>query len=185
MSSIYFYYLLYLLYIYYFYFYPCYGISPALLPAAVSFSKPAHQDTIHQGAVYMLWGRFELHVKSLTRESFVRKPLVRTVSKLNLHILLLTVKRTADLYNSKKSVSTKIDPILLINGSTSFTSGFTPVTKPKRGKGGFAKAFLCNYGTAQQMYPNLTQSCLSHYKLAQSLSKSVCCRYLIRFTDIK
>lgn len=68
------------------------------------------------------------------RESFVRKTLVRTVSKLNLHILLLAVKRTTNLYNSKKSISTKTDPILLTNGSSSFMSGFKPLTKPNREK---------------------------------------------------
>jgi len=37
-----------------FIFIPAVGMTPALLPAAVSFSKPAHQDTVHQGALYML-----------------------------------------------------------------------------------------------------------------------------------
>lgn len=36
-----------------FIFIPVVGMTPAL-PAAVSFSRPAHQDTVPQGAVYML-----------------------------------------------------------------------------------------------------------------------------------
>lgn len=60
-----------------FIFIPAMGMPPVLLPAAVSFSKPAHEDTAHQGAVYMPEVWFELHIKTLTRESFVRKTLVR------------------------------------------------------------------------------------------------------------
>lgn len=65
------------------------------------------------------------------RESFVRKIFGWMVSKLNPHILLLAVKRTRNLYKSKKSFSTKINPTLLTNGTTSFTSGFISLTKQK------------------------------------------------------
>lgn len=46
----------------------------------------------------MLQEWFELHVISLVTEPFVRKTLVRMVSKLNLHILMLTVERATNFY---------------------------------------------------------------------------------------